>query len=194
MKTALEYPVAVADTINSPLNTEFFTCFDVHPSLASDLNDKRSTPTLVTVDESDSVNLERSDVEDDSLLTTSEDTPGPADLPAHLKSQMPASNSSLKDTFQGADMLETSATEVTTAENCFLGEGEEKMQGSMTDINGNDANEETAEDFRGEHRVNAAPESASSKMPAMKMSFTHRARKVWRRATSLSLLPAVQRD
>ncbi|KAI6161227.1 hypothetical protein EDD17DRAFT_1590616 [Pisolithus thermaeus] len=192
MKTALEYPVSAADTTNSPLNTEFFTCFDAHPSLVSDLNDKRSTPTLVTVDESDSVNLERNNVEDDSLLTSSENTPRPADLPPLLKSQMSPTNSTPKDMFRGADMLETNATEATIAR--FIGDGKGNTQGSMTYVNGNDASEETAEDFRGEHpHVDAASESASSKMPAMKMSFTHRAKKVWRRATSLKLLPTVQR-
>ncbi|KAI6097165.1 hypothetical protein F5141DRAFT_1149705 [Pisolithus sp. B1] len=202
MKTALEDPISDADTTNSPLNTEFFTCFDIHPSLVSDLNDKRSTPTLVTVGESDSVNLERNDAEDDSLLTGSENTPRPAGLPPHIESQTSPTNSTLKDIFQGADMLETNATEVTIAlvestgsgGSCFIGEGRGKMQGSMIDGNGNDASEETAEDFRGEHpHVDAASESASSKMPAMKMSFTHRAKKVWRRATSLKLLPTVQR-
>lgn len=190
MKIASEYPVSIADTTNSLFGTEFFTCLDVHPLLVSDLNNQRSAPS-VTVDKRDSVNLKRNNVEDNSLLMGSENTPRPAGLPPHFESQLSPANATSKDIFQRADMMEVNATEIEIAlmeptssrESSFIGEGQGRTQGNVTVVNGNGADEETTEEEL--PRLEAASDSALSEAPAMKISLKHRVKRVWKRATSL---------
>ncbi|KAI6097179.1 kinase-like domain-containing protein [Pisolithus thermaeus] len=77
-------------------------------------------------------------------------------------------------------------------------ENSPSLRPTMRDIveaAGDGADEETAGDFRGKNpSVEAASQSTSTEAPALKMTLKHRAKRAWKRATSLMLPPAVQRD
>ncbi|KAI6161241.1 kinase-like domain-containing protein [Pisolithus thermaeus] len=115
MKTAPEYPKSTADTSKSPFSTEFFTCLVAQPSPMSDLNDESPPPPLTTIDESGSVDLERSSVEDDPLPSGSSNTSRPIGFPSHFESLMSQSGSALEDISRGADILEANAKDIKIA-------------------------------------------------------------------------------
>ncbi|KAI6130667.1 vacuolar protein 8 [Pisolithus croceorrhizus] len=69
MKTALEYSASAAETSFTPSSTEFFSCLVAQPPLISDLNIECTPPALLTADENDSVNVNRTNVREDSLPT-----------------------------------------------------------------------------------------------------------------------------
>lgn len=185
MKTAPEYPKSTADTSKSPFSTEFFTCLVAQPSPMSDLNDESPPPPLTTIDESGSVDLERSSVEDDPLPSGSSNTSRPIGFPSHFESLMSQSGSALEDISRGADILEANAKDIKIAlmkstgsgESSFIGKGKGKgrLHDSITQAERKGSDEETIEVLQREYpEVTSQLESTLSEVPALRKSLKAR--------------------
>lgn len=176
-----EYPISTADASKSPFSTEFFTCPIAQLSLMSDLNDKFAPLTLAIADESGSVDLERSNVEDDSLLVSSASTFRPVGLPSHFESLMSQSRSASEDISRGANILEENAKDVEliesngSGESSFIGKGKgkgnESTHGGVTQPERKRVAEEITKDFRREY---PEPMTQLESTPALKKTLKDR--------------------